>query len=695
MAEIYSFEIATEVSKARQAIEKFTADTQKKLDGITINTTVSAIVDSFDLISSVADKTIGGMLRSFGKLVDAAAEQEEAVNRLNTSLKLSGTFSQDASRRIQDFADQIQRSTVLSDEAVLAATALARNFARTNDEAVRLTRAAIELSSATGVTLEGAIKNLGKTFGGLTGELGESLPIIKSLTVEQLKAGEAIDLILSRFGGSAAGDVEVYNGSIKQLTNSTKELAESLGSIVTGSDLAKSAIREASAEITALADSINKGNFIQAFFDVKVGEGFKEAAGRLKELEEAAVDVEAAMKNAMRAATSTGAADAQALRQSQIAAEREDALKKFNAIRSNLEVAGLNEIQKINKEAYDRIAIIQKAVTTGAVSDVRQAEKFIENVKIDRAKRVAEQEKKILDASLADEKKARADALARTKSLASMDFVAEVEIGEIKGLKDLAAVSAGFVANVLKGAQGAQKLISTAVGRAADLVIPGIGSAVTEIVDVLSQGPEKTRQMVEEFARSIPKIIESLAESLPVLIETLARELPPALAKAMPTVALGFSTALIRNIPNIVAGFAKGLLEAVKAAGQALIDMIKDIPGDIFGGLTGKDSGGFFEGIPVLGGIGDLLGFAEGGRTQRDPRLAGDRGLVRIGPNEQTFDSDLTDRMERYLDRNETGSGGGGAPRYLNVALQIGLREISNVLVDLERGDYRTGRVNA
>ena len=123
----------------------------------------------------------------------------------------------------------MQRSSRFGDELVLEMTSLAQTFARSNEEAKQLTRAAIELSAATGMSLEGSMRNLGKTLSGLTGELGESLPQIKQFTQAQLQAGAAIDLILERFGGAAERDTLTFAGALAQAKNSAGDLAEVIG----------------------------------------------------------------------------------------------------------------------------------------------------------------------------------------------------------------------------------------------------------------------------------------------------------------------------------------------------------------------------------------------------------------------------------------------------------------------------------
>lgn len=169
------------------------------------------------------------------RILAAAAAQEDAVNALNQSLKSAGTFSQEASESFQNLARSLQETTVFGDETILQFGALARNFTQTNEEAEKLTKAAIELSAATGLSLESSVKNLGKTFAGLTGELGESVPALRNLTAEQLKAGAGIDLILERFSGSASAQIQTFSGRIEQLSNIFGDLLEQVGFIVTKS----------------------------------------------------------------------------------------------------------------------------------------------------------------------------------------------------------------------------------------------------------------------------------------------------------------------------------------------------------------------------------------------------------------------------------------------------------------------------
>lgn len=211
---------------------------------------------------SIATDAFRGLFDTFIRDgITAAQKQEDAINALNTQMTLAGNYSKEASADMQAFASQLQQTTTVGDETTLSMLALATTFGKSNSETKRLTQAAIELSAATGMSLEGAIKNLGKTYSGLTGELGESLPIVKTLTVEQLKAGAAVDLLLNKFGGSAAAKTKTFSGAMLQAKNTFGDFTETIGSLITSSPAVIAAINEFQKLFTSL-DGVLKDNAV-------------------------------------------------------------------------------------------------------------------------------------------------------------------------------------------------------------------------------------------------------------------------------------------------------------------------------------------------------------------------------------------------------------------------------------------------
>jgi hypothetical protein len=201
----------------------------------TANRLESNLGGSFKRLGALVAGLAAGIGAAIGsrEAVRAAVEQEQAIRNLNIALSNAGSFSIEASDNIQRFATELQRTTRFGDEAILQQFALARNFARSNEEAQALVAAAVDLSDATGLTLDSAVRNLGKTFSGLQGELGESLPALRALTQEQLKSGEAVRLVSELFGGTAQQSVQTFGGRIQQLSNNFGDLLESIGEFIT------------------------------------------------------------------------------------------------------------------------------------------------------------------------------------------------------------------------------------------------------------------------------------------------------------------------------------------------------------------------------------------------------------------------------------------------------------------------------
>ena len=217
--------------KASNSFKKFGSDL-----GNAFKSVGKAIFSVQTLVAGVVGFLAVGKLVGFVKDVTAAASvQEDAINQLNTALRLTGDFTAEASKDMQAFASELQQNSKLGDEVILSQLALAKSFGATNDQAKQLVSAAADLAAATGQTLEFAVRNLGKTFGGLTGELGEVVPDLKNLSKEALESGAAIDFINKRFGGSAQAEIRTFSGAVAQLGNIFGDFQEEIGKTITES----------------------------------------------------------------------------------------------------------------------------------------------------------------------------------------------------------------------------------------------------------------------------------------------------------------------------------------------------------------------------------------------------------------------------------------------------------------------------
>lgn len=228
------------------------------------------------------------------KAVQAAIRQENAVNQLNTALKINGNFTRETSKDLQNFASELQKTTKFGDEAVLEQLKLAQAFGANVEQSKAAVKAATDLATAFGIDLQSATRNVSKTLGGYAGELGEVIPELKSLSQEQLKAGAGIDLIAKKFEGFAEKSAKSFSGSLTQASNAFDDLLEGFGRLITETPASGSivnALKEAFEGATAAIDD----------FRISLNQNdAEEQAKRIRQIKVEVIDLEQANLRAQK-----------------------------------------------------------------------------------------------------------------------------------------------------------------------------------------------------------------------------------------------------------------------------------------------------------------------------------------------------------------------------------------------------------
>jgi len=148
--------------------------------------------------------------------------QEQAVRKLDQALGKNTSG-------LQAYASQLQQVTRFGDEATIEQMAFLGSIGMTEAQIKKIIPVAMDLATATGMSLESAVRNTAKTFSGMAGELGELVPQLRELTAEQMKAGDAVDIMEELFGGQAQADAQSYAGSMDQLSNALGDIGEVVG----------------------------------------------------------------------------------------------------------------------------------------------------------------------------------------------------------------------------------------------------------------------------------------------------------------------------------------------------------------------------------------------------------------------------------------------------------------------------------
>lgn len=163
------------------------------------------------------------------KLTSIYAEQEKSEIKLIAASRNNPFIDGTAVKGLMEAASAFQDISTYGDEALIPLMSMGVNMGLTKDQIEGVTGAAINLASATDMSLDAAFRNLYKTLGGTAGELGETIPAMKELTVEALKNGDAIELISKQYGGMAEAVRSSTSGVRDAFKNMIGDQAEKIG----------------------------------------------------------------------------------------------------------------------------------------------------------------------------------------------------------------------------------------------------------------------------------------------------------------------------------------------------------------------------------------------------------------------------------------------------------------------------------
>lgn len=187
----------------------------------------------FGSITSGIDAAInllGKAAAAVNELTDAYNSQKEAETQLETAARNNPYMNGDSVARLREYAAEMQRVTNVSDEEILSQLARLAAQGRTEAEAMDIVSASLDVAASGAMSFESAVSNLSKTFSGLAGELGESVPQVRALTTEQLKNGEAVKVIAQQYAGMAENVAESTGGA-RKFSNAVKSMKEELGAM--------------------------------------------------------------------------------------------------------------------------------------------------------------------------------------------------------------------------------------------------------------------------------------------------------------------------------------------------------------------------------------------------------------------------------------------------------------------------------
>lgn len=156
---------------------------------------------------------------------EAFKVQEKAEKALQKAAENNPYLQKESVQRLKEFASGLQEISNYGDEGTIDIMAQLASTGRTEAEIMKIMGAAADYAAAKHIDLKTAAETLNSTYSGMAGTMGRQIAEIKDLTDEQLKNGDAIDLIAGKYKGFAKEAAD----SGTQAKNAFGDFMESVG----------------------------------------------------------------------------------------------------------------------------------------------------------------------------------------------------------------------------------------------------------------------------------------------------------------------------------------------------------------------------------------------------------------------------------------------------------------------------------
>ena len=166
--------------------------------------------------------------------ITASNEQEKATATLTAALRSQGEEVNQNIQMYQEFANSIQRATIVGDEQVLKLLAQSVTMGVAEQNRQNIVQGAIGLSKAfeaTGLSQEAAMKGLALAYEGNFSALQRYIPALQSASTETEKMTILQEAMANGFK-MAQEEANTSYGSLQQFRNETGDLKEMIGDIL-------------------------------------------------------------------------------------------------------------------------------------------------------------------------------------------------------------------------------------------------------------------------------------------------------------------------------------------------------------------------------------------------------------------------------------------------------------------------------
>jgi hypothetical protein len=253
-----NIEVSADTSKAQAGARSL----EKSFTGSMIKSQLAV-----QALNKVLDLTVSAIRGS----ISAAVDYEKTNLKLSAALRNQGLEVTRNQAVLNRQSDALERLTGISDENIRTTQALALNMGISIEEVDKFTRASISLSNTLGIDVESAMRQLIQSQSGMKGQLGRLIPAVQDMTTEQLKNGEAIDIVNESMGENLTLLNQGAAGAYNRASNAFASFGEALVVAATGAGNLKGALDDIAAAIENVNAAINVGG-IGALFAILSGD---------------------------------------------------------------------------------------------------------------------------------------------------------------------------------------------------------------------------------------------------------------------------------------------------------------------------------------------------------------------------------------------------------------------------------------
>ena len=219
--------------KMQKAVDQFSKQSEQSTSRFSKIMDVFAGVTLANVASAITSKVysaFSSLTSAISKGIEESKELEQQNVRLANSLALSGKYSQDAMKSLQNYASELESLIGVDDAVITKNLALLSSLTNLDTNGLKKAQtAAADLSVALGVDLSTATNLVAKAVNGNIAPLARYGINIKSTGDKTRDAALALQMLEQKFSGAAAGSMKTFAGVISRVQNSVSNFFQSLG----------------------------------------------------------------------------------------------------------------------------------------------------------------------------------------------------------------------------------------------------------------------------------------------------------------------------------------------------------------------------------------------------------------------------------------------------------------------------------